>query len=215
MSTLELPTAHETMTLLRADRVSRLGNKYLGRLKLDQPTLERLGSSQIGLFADGFLSLDMMLRRVLPLAAKPRETRTIAVYASKEAGASIFNSMVSTGHCVPCHRPPESWQVGNLAFSSVEGLRRLDMDEQPIDSIILIDPNCTIHRARTLRLGNGSIHDRPQVVASFLTDHFHRGPAPVLILMTLKRAAAVPTEAIARAFCLEAFWFLDGPTLRS
>jgi hypothetical protein len=214
MSTLELPTAHDTMSLLRADRISRLGNKYLGRLRLDQPMLERLGSSQIGLFADGFLSLDMMLGRVLPLADKPRETRTIVVYASKEAGNSIYNSLVSTGQCAPCRRMPESWQVGNLVFCSVEALRRLDMDDQPIDSVILLDPTCMIHRARTLRLGNGSIHDRPQIVASFLTDHFHRGPAPVLILMTLKRAAAVPTEAIARAFCLEAFWFLDGPTLQ-
>jgi hypothetical protein len=99
------------------------------------------------------------------------------------------------------------WQVGSLIFSSVEGLARLDQQSNSIDSVILLDPTYMVHRARTMKTYYGRTHDRPQIVVNFLADRITDGIQPVFLLMTTKRAAAVPTDTIARAFCLEAFWF--------
>lgn len=213
MQTLEASEMTVQQTLLRADRISRIGNKWLGRLKLDQTTIEHLSQSQIGLFAEGFVGLDTMYGRLLQMALKPKETQTVVLYSSKEAGEAIYKQLVSDGHCESCRKPSDQWQIGNLLFSSIEGLQRLDHEAYSIDGVILLDPTCMVHRARTLKTYNGRTHDRPQIVVNFLADHTIDGVRPIFLIMTTKRAAAVPTDLVARAFCLEALWFLDGPSL--
>jgi hypothetical protein len=213
MQMLEAPGTYESHFLMRADRISRLGNKWLGRLKLDHTIIGQLSDSQIGLFAEGFLGLDTMVGRLLPMACKPRETQTVVLYSSKEAGEAVYRQLVGSGHCESFGKSPEHWQVGGLLFSSVEGLKRLKFQTNPINSLILLDPTCMVHRARTMRTSNGRTHDRPQIIADFLADQVTNWIRPVFILMTTKRAAAVPTDTIARAFCFETFWFLDGPSI--
>jgi len=73
-------------------------------------------------------------------------------YGSKQAGKSIFDSLVAGGSCAPCRRTPDRWQLDKLEFSSVEGLNHLECADTRIDSVILLDPTCMIHRARSLRL---------------------------------------------------------------
>lgn len=213
MQSLETPVMTNTQTLMRADRISRIGNNWLGRLKIDQTTIEQLSDSQIGLFAEGFVGLDTMYSRLLPIALTQKETQTVVLYSCKEAGQSIYKQLASEGHCEPCRKPPEQWQVGSLHFSSVEGLVRLDRHPNSIDSVILLDPTCMVYRARTMKTYHGRTHDRPQIVVNFLCDHATNGIRPVFLIMTTRRAAAVPTDLIARVFCLEAFWFLDGPSI--
>ncbi len=215
MLMLETPSvACECAPLLSADRISRMGSKALGRMRLDQKTARQLRESQVGLFAEGFLRLETMLGRILPLATKSRCTQSIVVYASKESGESIYGMLVEERVCAPCRRPPEHWEVGKLAFRSVEQLADWDFTSCQVDSVLLLDPTCMVYRARTMHFAGDRTHDRPQIIADFLFDQRHCGTCPVFMFLTTKRAAALPTETIARTFCQEAFWFLDGPTLR-
>jgi hypothetical protein len=213
MQTLEASEMTVQQTMLRADRISRIGNKWLGRLKLDQTTIEHLSQSQLGLLAEGFIGLDTMYGRLLPMAYQQKETQTVVLYSSKEAGEAIYKQLASDGHCEACRKPQEQWKVGNLLFSSIEGLKRLDHEANTIDGVILLDPTCMVHRARTLKTYHGGTHDRPQIIVNFLADNVIDGVRPIFLIMTTKRAAAVPTDLVARAFCLEALWFLDGPSM--
>jgi hypothetical protein len=213
MLTLEaLPTTAST-TLLRADRISRVGNKWLGRLRLDQSTTEQLSDLQVGLFAEGFLGLETIVGRLLPMAANSTVMQTVVLYSSKEAGGAIYEQLANDRLCEHNKRPPEQWQFGNLLFSSIEGLSRLDHEVGSINTVILLDPTCMVYRARTMKTRRGRTHDRPQIVVDFLSDQSSQGLRPAFLLMTTKHAASLPTDTIARAFCLDAFWFLDGPSL--
>jgi len=215
MRMLEMPlVACESAALISADRISRMGRKYLGPVRFDQTTACQLRKMQVGLFVEGFLKLETMLGRILPLANKPRSTQSLVVYASKESGASIHEMLVEEGLRAPCKKTPEQWEVGKLAFCSVEKLASWDYSRPAIDCVLLLDPSCMVYRARTMRFGDRPAHDRPQFIVDFLFDPRHDGSHPAFMLMTTKRASALPTETIARTFCQEAFWFLDGPTLR-
>jgi hypothetical protein len=213
MQCLEASEIAAQQTLLSADRISRIGNNWLGRLQLDQSMIANLSQSQIGLFAEGFIGLETMYGRLLQMAFKPKKTQTIVLYSSKEAGEAIYAQLVTDGRCGACRKPREQWRVGNLLFSSIEGLQRLNHEDRVIDGVILLDPTCMVHRARTLRTYHGRTHDRPQIIVNFLADRTIEGIRPIFLILTTKRAAAVPTDLIARAFCLEAFWFLSGPSL--
>lgn len=213
MQSLDAPEMTVTETLLRVDRISRLGNKWIGRLELDQNIIEQLSESQIGLFAEGYVGLDTMFGRLLPIAHKSKATKTVVLYSSKEAGESIYKELVNDGHCKSRSKPKVQWQVGSMLFSSIEELARLKPDPGSIDSVILLDPMCMVYRARTMKTYYGRTHDRPQIVVNFLADQGTNGIRPVFMIMTTKRSAAVPTDSVARAFCLEGFWFLDGPSI--
>lgn len=213
MLTLESQPMFATQTLIRADRIARLGDKWLGRIGVDQTVVEQLSESQAGLLAEGFLSLETMLGRLMKAATIVKETKTVVLYASKEAGDEVYNQLVESGHCMPVRKPPTQWEVGGLIFTSVEELAKLDSQSMMVDCVILLDPTCMVYKARSLSTYSGRGHDRPQFIVNFLTDHVREGVRPPFLIMTKKKAGALPTDAIARAFCLETFWFLDGPTV--
>lgn len=213
MQTLESPATATSQLIVRADRIARIGDKWLGRLSLDESTLRQLSQSQIGLLAEGFISLDTMLGRILPLASRPVGFQSIVLYASKEAGHSIYQHFVDAGRCAPSKALPVQWRVGALTFSSIEALKQLESAREPIDLVVMLDPTCMVYRARTMKTASGRTHDRPQIIVDYISDHVFEGMHPAFLLMTTKRAAALPTDLIARTYCRDAFWFLDGPSL--
>lgn len=207
-------TTQSATALLSADRICRIGDGYLGRLRLDSAMAAELAMENIGIFAERFLGLDTMLGRMLPLVNRARPSKSVLVYATRESGAEIYRRLSEDGMVLERRKIPEAWECGNLLFSSVESLKRLDLQECPVDLVALLDPTCMIYKARSMQLYNGRLHDRPELVAEFVRGCNSSGNAPPLMLMTTRRGAAVPTDAIARAFLLEAFWFIDGPSVR-
>ena len=103
----------------------------------------------------------------------------------------------------------------NIILCTPESLRRVKADEQrPIAAIILIDMLCNVHQARGFERGKFHIaNDRPQLVASFRNLLLCDGWAPPLIILTQRPAKSVWTDTVARAYCLDALWFVDGSGL--
>ena len=145
--------------------------------------------------------------------------RIAIVYSSKEAGAYIYDMICDAGKCERSMKPPVTWQVGSLIFTSVEALPKLSQEisscneSESISMVVLLDPTCMVHRARTMQLGNGRTHDRPQIIVSALFDLATDGLQPLFVTMTCKAAISVNSEQLARVYCRETWWFCDGPSI--
>jgi len=204
-----------SQTMFSVDRISRQGDRFLGRLRLDADTLHSLRQENTGLLFEKFSRLETMLGRIIPMANKHDLGRIAIVYSSKDAGAYIYELLCEQGLCEPTKKPPITWQVGCLEFTSVEGLNMLehDIDGRQVSMIALLDPVCMVDRARTLRLGNGRTHDRPQIIVNALCDLATDGLQPLFVVMTCKPAISIATEKLARIYCRETWWFCDGPSI--
>jgi hypothetical protein len=215
----EVESPVRALSMFSVDRISRQGDKYLGRLRMDADTLHSLREDNVGLLFEKFLRLETMLGRIIPLADKNDLGRIAIVYSSKDAGAYIYDMLCDAGKCERSMKPPAEWQVGNLTFTSVEALPKLAQESsssnesESISMVILLDPTCMVHRARTLRLGNGRTHDRPQIIVNALCDLATDGLQPLFLTMTCKAAISVNSEQLARVYCRETWWFCDGPTI--
>jgi hypothetical protein len=69
-----------------------------------------------------------------------------------------------------------------------------------------------LYKARGGTDWRGKVHrnDRPQHIVNFRAALDAGGWQPPLLFLTTKRAGAVNTEIVARAFCLNAFRFIAG-----
>ena len=206
-------------TMFSVDRISRQGDKFLGRLRMDPETLRSLREDNVGLLFEKFLRLETMLGRIVPLADKADLGRIAIVYSSKDAGAYIYDMLCDAGKCDRSNKPPVTWQIGCLIFTSVEELPKLaqensDVNEmESISMVVLLDPTCMVHHARTMRLGNGRTHDRPQIIVNALCDLANGGLQPLFVTMTCKAAISLNSEKLARVYCRETWWFCDGPSI--
>ena len=211
----EVANPVKTQTMFSVDRISRQGDKFLGRIRMDAETLQSLRQDNVGLLFEKFLRLETMLGRIVPLAEKYDLGRIAIVYSSKDAGSYIHDMLSDTGLCERSKKPPVTWQVGNLIFTSVEALPTLAQENMgtPISMVVLLDPTCMVHHARTMRLGNGRTHDRPQIIVNALCDLATDGLQPLFVTMTCKSAISLNSEQLARVYCRETWWFCDGPSI--
>ena len=156
-----------------------------------------------------------MLGRIIPMANKKDQRRIAVVYSSKGAGDYFYDMLCGRGLCQRTRKPPITWQVGCLVFTSVEGLNMLERENArtQFSMIVLLDPDCMVHQARNLRLGNGRTHDRPQIIVNALCDSATDGLQPLFVVMTCKPSISIATEKLARIYCRETWWFCDGPSL--
>lgn len=206
-------------SMFSVDRISRQGDKFLGRLRMDADTLLSLRQDSVGLLFEKFLRLETMLGRIIPLADKHDLGRIAIVYSSKDAGAYVYDMLCDAGKCERCDKPPIIWQNGSLVFTSVEGLPKIaqmktDFNEvAPISMVVLLDPTCMVHHARTMRLRNGRTHDRPQIIVNALCDLATDGLQPLFLAMTCMPAVSINSEKLARVYSRETWWFCDGPSL--
>lgn len=196
-------------------RTTRIGDQDFSRVDIDSDTAQALASSSIGIFIHGFLKLETMLGRLLRALDTEVPSTSVIVYASKEAGQYVRKLLEADGLVLEKTKHRDGWRVGNRLFSSIEALAKTDLDEEEISAVYLLDPTCMVYRARSIMTYSGKSHDRPQLVANFLHDHRNSdGSQPLFALLTCQKAATQPTAGIARAFCLEAFWFMDGLSIR-
>ena len=204
-----------SQTMFSVDRISRQGDRFLGRLRMDPETLHSLRLESTGLLFEKFSRLETMLGRIIPIAKMKNLGRIAIVFSSKDAGAYIYEMLCEQGLCESTKKPPVTWQVGSLEFTSVEELNKLDpeIDGERVSMIVLLDPVCMVHHARTMRLGNGRTHDRPQLIVNALCDLATDGLQPLFVVMTCKPAISIATEKLARIYCRETWWFCDGPSI--
>jgi len=73
--------------MFSVDRISRQGDRFLGRLRMDPETLHSLRQEKMGLLFEKFSGLETILGRVIPLANKHDLGRIVIAYSSKGAGA--------------------------------------------------------------------------------------------------------------------------------
>jgi hypothetical protein len=99
-----------------------------------------------------------------------------------------------------------------MVLCTPESLRHVRPDERrPIAAILLIDMLCNVHLARGVENGDFRVaNDRPQHVARFRNSLSRGGWAPPLIILSQRPAKSVWTDTVARAYCLDALWFVDG-----
>ena len=210
----------EANRMFSVDRDSRQGDKFLGRLQLDQETLSALRSDRIGLLFEKFLKLETMLGRLVQLVQQNSFGRIVVVYPSKESGAYVYSMLTEMGYVIPYKKNPSTWSLGSLLFTSIEALPRIRecedvaSDAMGFSMIILLDPTCMVYKARSMYLGNGSCHDRPQLIVNALNDLATDGNEPLFVIMTCRTAVSLDTDKLARTYARETWWFCDGPTMR-
>ena len=215
----EVENPVRAQTMFSVDRISRQGDKFLGRLRMDVETLQSLRQDNVGLLFEKFLRLETMLGRIIPLADKVNLGRFVIVYASKDAGAYIHDMLSDVGRCNHSKKPPVTWQIGNLVFISVEALSKRaqenseESEGESISMVVLLDPTCMVHHARTMRLGNGRTHDCPQIIVNALCDLATDGLQPLFVTMTCMAAVSLNSEKLARVYARETWWFCDGPSI--
>ncbi len=211
----EVENPVRAQTMFSVDRISRQGDRFLGPLRMDAETLQSLRQDNVGLLFEKFLSLETMLGRITPLAEKVELGRIAIVYSSATAGAHIHKLLCEDGLCGHQKKPPVTWELGSLVFTSVENLANLA--RQPngtsTSTVVLLDSSCMVSQARTLKLGIGRTHDRPQIIVNALCDLATDGLQPLFMLMTCKPAISLPSEQLARVYCRETWWFCDGPSI--
>ncbi len=196
-----------------AERINRQGDRSLGYLHIDTNQFQELGKQRIGLLAAGFVRFESMVERLIPWMNRESEQLTIFLYPSRNYSLPIYDVLYCQDLVPYAKKVPESWRIGSCLFTSIESLRKLRVRTDELLGVVLLDPSCMVYKARQFGSGFGSTNDRPQRIVDFLESHTTEDHAPGFLLATTQNLMALPTESIARVYCREAWWFLDGNTL--
>lgn len=206
------------VSLLRGERITRLGEKCLGRKSLDAQTGLALGSENIGWLVAGLPSFERMVSYVERLNEAARGGRWVVIPATKMLAELAFEQWFSTRLNVQGGASPLLWHSELVTFCVPEHLGKLmptpPMFNSRIAGIILLDPQCFVHKGRSFTFSNRRmVHDRPQMIVDFRASCAVGDWQPPFVHMTSKRAGAVPTDSVARIFCIESYHCIDGTTL--
>lgn len=201
---------------VRGCRIARLDEALLSTFQLDGCTAWELGRNNTGLFVGGCQDFDRAIRIVRPLKCPTEFLRWVLVVDSKLMAMDIAQQWFESPRAQLAAKGllvlPLS--EAGIILALPESLRRVD--EQVcgnVAGIILVDILCHIHKARGMDGGKFSGNDRPQHVVTFRNRIAEADWLPPLVFLTAKPAKSLPTDAIARAYCLDAWWFIDGRSL--
>jgi len=204
---------------IRGPRITRLEETALGYFRLDAETAWNLGNNNVGVFIGGCPSLGRTIERLQQLEQSTITPYWIIVAATKKMAAVFVQQWFRAGQgdrvAITTLKLPKVHQ--NIILATPESLRRLGAAERcNIAGIVVVDMLCHIHKARG-GIQNGTFfasNDRPQQIANFRNSVAIDGWLPPLLFVTEKPAKSVTTDAVARAYCLDAWWFVDGNSLR-
>jgi len=203
---------------IRGPRITRLEENRLGRFELDAETAWTLGTNNVGVFVGECKPLGGTIDVIRALHDATPGSKWIVVAATKKMAAVLIQRWLREDQvarvAVTTLRLPQSYS--NIVLATPESLRRIEtQDTDRIAGIIVLDMLCHIHKARGMKNRNFFVrNDRPQLVANFRNDIAVDGWLPPVIFMTQKAAKSVTTDSIARAYCLDAWWFVDGKCVR-
>ena len=197
-------------------RISRMEEKALGSFSLDSPTAWRLGTNNIGVFVGEMPALGRTIEILEALEdPAPDAPKWVLVAATKKMAAVICQRwFISEKRRVAASTLKLPQVRANIWLCTPETLKKAaPADPSRIAGLLLIDMLCQVHKARGL--DNGAFHvrnDRPQNIANYRSSLCVDGWSPPLFVLSQKPAKSVWTDTVARSYCLEALWFLDGKT---
>jgi len=211
----ELETRYP-LPLIRGERITRLGEKDLGRQRTDVDTCRMLGEEQIGWLVSAVSSFEKMIEHVRKLNDSDCGARWIIVPATNRLSEMAFEQWF--GDSDRSFASPTLWHDKLVSFCVPERLceLRTELSETSaeIAGVIVLDPQCFVHAGRSFQNGNRRIvHDRPQMIVNFRSAFSIGSWVPPFIQMTCKRAGAVATETVSRIYCLETIHCIDGTSL--
>lgn len=195
--------AQYNVPVFRGTLKPRDGDQRFGRLKLDAETAFELGTSNIGLFVESCPSFERMLEHFQSL--NDDQSGAWMVVASSKRVKQELVRLAGLGHSLP----------HNVIVATPEELPGLKDSIECLAGVFVFDYACHIHKCR----GNSfrrfqSANDRPQKIVDFRM-HFRVGDwSPPLILFTNRKAVSVNTIPMLSPYCLEAFRYIDGQTMR-
>ena len=197
------PLSRYRVPLFRGTLKPREGDQRFGRLKLDATTAFELGTSNIGLFVECCPSFERMLEHFRSLQ-DDQSGAWVIVASSKQVKEELIR-LAELEHSLP----------PNVTVATPEELPRLGDSIECPAGIFIFDYACHIHKCR----GNSfrrfkSANDRPQKIADFRMKFRIRDWSPPLFLLTNRKALAVNTIPMLSPYCLEAFRYIDGQTMR-
>lgn len=195
--------------------------RELGRFRLTPTMAQTLGEENIGLFIGGCQNLDRAVNRIREIDRQDEGGRWIIVPSTRKSAAAVYQRWLDSIDVwyVDPEEVPNIWHGDNVTFCLPESLAELTAplkdDEIDVAGIIVLDLECVVHRARGFNNGNFRVrHDRPQLIVDFRSSLAIGRWAPPLIFFSQKPAKSVTTNSMQRTYCLEAFHFVDGKTLR-
>jgi hypothetical protein len=215
ISETELATRYPA-PVIRGARITRLGEQYIGPAASDVVTCRFLGEEQIGWFIGGVPSYERMIELVSRIDQTVGGGRWIAVPATRclaDVAHQIWNEQ---SWFSPSKNPCTLWESNRVTFCVPERLSELHSEIiEALAGIILLDPNCIVHRGRGFGSGKCRVvHDRPQLIVDFRAKLAIGRWSPPLIIMSIHKAAAVATDTVARIYGLDAMHFIEGSSLR-
>lgn len=199
--------------LMRGRRIERLGGKAFADFFLDADTAELLGCENVGIFVENCGSLRRVERKLKFLDCSRGSGKWIAVMGTDTRHWVMYNLWrgLEESDTIPVKKLPPFWTANKLVFTTPEKLRLVLREvlenHWSVGGIILVDLECNIHLAR----GNQWVrNDRPQHIVDFRASLTRMGWAPPLLVITQGLARSVNTEPMRSAYCLEAWWYVDG-----
>jgi hypothetical protein len=202
---------------IRGQRVTRLEEKDLGPFQLDAKTAEQLAEENIGVFIGGYRDWDWITDRLNILAATPYPARWLVVLATKQLADAVYGNLALKPDRRERIHVPSFWNHHNVTYTTPEGLnscRGIVESNGPPAAVLLVDPVCHVHKARDWFVPGRGVHDRPQRIADFRADLGRNGRSPPFLVLTKQPAKSVSTQRMLSAYCLDAWWFVDGRRLR-
>lgn len=204
---------------IRGARITRSEERTIGHFRLDLQSAWELGTDNIGVFIGDCPDLANIVERLQRLERRALTPRWVVIVASKKMAVLViqqwFRSTDADNVDAATLQLPEV--RSNIVLTTPESLGEIsDANRQNVAGILLLDMLCHVHDARGMRNRAFVVqHDRPQLIANFRNDISHEGWLPPLILLTQKPAKSVSTTAVARAYCLNGWWFVDGRRLNT
>lgn len=201
---------------LRANRISRMEESFLGDFALNPDTALYLGKENIGVLVaecGSALQLQYWLRQ---LDCSRTGGYWIVLSYSKELARELFRLL---GPSSECSELPRVWTSQKVIFTTPEGLHLL-LKSPPVSltqiaALLVLDFPCCMHRARGMSWeGEFAGNDRPQKVVDFRASLNLGGWSAPILIFTQKPSKSIPTEALLSPYCLEGFWFMRGSTVR-
>lgn len=202
---------------LRGQRITRLEEADLGPFQLDAETAERLAEENIGVFVGGCRDRNWMIDKLKTLAETRFPARWLVVVATRSLALTVYRSFELPRGKRPRMHAPRFWDHGNATFTTPEGLtsyRKAMHGSEQFAAVVLLDPGCYVQQAREWFVPGYGVNDRPQRIADFRAELGGTACAPPLILLTARPAKSIGTARMLSAYCLDAWWFVDGRRLR-
>ncbi len=204
--------------LIRGARIARLGEKYLGPVATDAATCRFMGEDQIGWFVGGVPTFDRMIENVARINASDFGGRWIVVPATRCLAEVAYQQWFKHEDFPDEVKATTIWHDDLVTFCVPERLdelgRAIIEQDVPVAGIILLDPNCIVHRGRGFGKGKFRIsHDRPQLIVNFRSMLAVGKWCPPLMIMSLHKAATVSAQDVTRVYGLDAMYFIEGASL--